>query len=221
MPDEQIHEPDAVLDGNTGVSRAARAEPDRVQRAAEDRSMQQNAVRQQHREENRQLRRNDAPQIALSERKERRRKTAVVDRRFGDALGNAAKQRERAERDDQRAAGRAARSATRSVRRPAQPTASATAAAAGIGRCRSCHAAPKQTAASPIMAPTDKSMPPVIRIGVSAMASSPSSALSRAISKKLASVKKFGAMSAKIADFGRQARRQARPYARALAERTA
>ena len=49
------------------------------------------------------------------------------------------------------------------------------------------------------MAPTDKSMPPVIRIGVSATASSPSSAFSRAISKKLASVKKFGATSAKIA----------------------
>src|SRR5687767_10216404 len=82
---------------------------------------------------------------------------------------------------------------------PRHPPASAMAAAAGIGSCRSRHAAPKQTAASPIMAPTDKSMPPVIRIGVSATASSPSSAFSRAISNTLASVKKFGATTAKIA----------------------
>src|SRR5262245_21293764 len=48
-------------------------------------------------------------------------------------------------------------------------------------------------------APTDKSMPPVIRIGVNAIASRPSSAFRRAISRKLASVKKLGATCAKIA----------------------
>src|SRR5688500_14169373 len=48
-------------------------------------------------------------------------------------------------------------------------------------------------------APTDRSMPPVMRIGVSATASKPSSAFSRAISKTFESVKKLGATSAKIA----------------------
>ena len=42
-------------------------------------------------------------------------------------------------------------------------------------------------------------MPPVTMTGVSATASSPSSTLSRVISKKLPIVKKFGAMAAKSA----------------------
>ena len=47
------------------------------------------------------------------------------------------------------------------------------------GRCQSCTAAPNTTAASPIIEPTDRSMPPVMITGVSATASSPSSTLSR------------------------------------------
>ena len=72
-------------------------------------------------------------------------------------------------------------------------------AATAIGRCQSCHAMPKSTAARPIIAPTDRSMPPVTITGVSAIASRPSSTLSRLISKKLPTVAKFGAIAANSA----------------------
>ncbi len=61
---------------------------------------------------------------------------------------------------------------------------------------------PKTTAASPIIAPTDRSMPPVTMTGVSAMASRPSSTLSRVISKKLPAVAKFGAIASEERDLG-------------------
>ena len=86
-------------------------------------------------------------------------------------------------------------SAPPAPRRPA----GATAAAAGIGSPQSRHAAPNTTAASPIIAPTDRSMPPVMMTGVSAMASRPSSTLRRVISKKLPTVAKFGATRARRA----------------------
>src|SRR5579884_3095071 len=82
---------------------------------------------------------------------------------------------------------------------PAAPVASASAAAAGMGRPPSRQAAPKMTAARPIMEPTERSMPPVIITGVVASASRPSSTESRAISKKLAAVKKLGARTANTA----------------------
>ncbi len=82
---------------------------------------------------------------------------------------------------------------------PAHPTASANAAAAGSGRCQSWYAAPNTTAASPIIDPTDRSMPPLMITGVNATASSPSSTLRRVTSKKFPSVKKFCAMAEKSA----------------------
>src|SRR5579883_1001512 len=82
---------------------------------------------------------------------------------------------------------------------PAAPVASARAAAAGMGRPPSRQAAPKMTAARPIMEPTERSMPPVIITGVVASASRPSSTESRTISKKLAAVKKLGARTANTA----------------------
>ena len=49
-----------------------------------------------------------------------------------------------------------------------------------------------------MMEPTDKSIPPVIMIGVIASASKPSSTLNRTTSKKFDSVKKFSPIAAKI-----------------------
>ena len=71
------------------------------------------------------------------------------------------------------------------------------AAAPATGRCQSRQAAPNITAASPIIAPTDRSIPPVTRIGVIATARSPTSTLRRVTSKKLPSVAKFGASAVK------------------------
>src|SRR5262245_37843715 len=74
---------------------------------------------------------------------------------------------------------------------PASPRAIATAAATTTGSPPSRHAAPKTTAASPIIDPTERSMPPVIMTGVSANASNPNSTLRRITSKKFAAEKKF------------------------------
>src|ERR1035437_4158965 len=79
------------------------------------------------------------------------------------------------------------------------PNSSAAPAAAAIGQPPSRHNTPKTTAESPMMEPTDKSMPPVIMIGVSASASNPSSTLRRTTSKKFDRVKKFSPMRAKMA----------------------
>src|SRR5271170_5533195 len=77
---------------------------------------------------------------------------------------------------------------------PRHPARSAAPAAAGSGKCQSCQAAPKMTAASAIMEPTERSMPPVTITGVMATASRPSSTLKRVTSKKLLPVKKFWEM---------------------------
>src|SRR6266478_5080214 len=82
---------------------------------------------------------------------------------------------------------------------PAHPSSSATTVASGIDRCQSRQAAPKTTAARPIIEPTERSMPPVMMTGVNASASNPSSTLNRIISKKFPHVKKFSAMAEKIA----------------------
>src|SRR5262245_8008785 len=78
---------------------------------------------------------------------------------------------------------------------PAAPTAIAPNTAAASGRCQECQSAPRQTAERPIIAPTDRTTPPAMSTGVIATASSPSSTLSLVISKKLPSVKKFGAVA--------------------------
>ncbi len=82
---------------------------------------------------------------------------------------------------------------------PATPASRVTAADAAIGSPQSREATPKMTAASPIIAPTDRSMPPVMMTGVSATASSPSSTLNRVTSKKFATVAKLGATAEKSA----------------------
>src|SRR5580698_5691248 len=61
-------------------------------------------------------------------------------------------------------------------------------------------------AMSPTVDPTDRSMPPAIRIGVSATASRPSSTLNRKSSKKFVHVKKAGAETAKRTISARNAR---------------
>ena len=99
---QQIHQADSVLDRDAGKPRAAGAEADRIQRPTDDRSMQQNGIRGQHKEKDRQLGRNDPADIPLAEREKCRRKPAVVHRRFGNPFGHAAKERERAERHDER-----------------------------------------------------------------------------------------------------------------------
>src|SRR5687767_12393514 len=82
---------------------------------------------------------------------------------------------------------------------PAIPVPIAHKAASGSGSPRSCAAAPKMTADRAIIEPTERSMPPLIRIGVSAIASSPSSTLSRSTSNRLPTEKKRSAISEKIA----------------------
>ena len=82
---------------------------------------------------------------------------------------------------------------------PASPTNTATKPATVSGRCQSCQAAPITTAARLIIDPTERSMPPVMMMGVIASASSPSSTLKRTTSKKLLQVKKFSAITEKMA----------------------
>src|SRR5260370_2388490 len=79
------------------------------------------------------------------------------------------------------------------------PNSRAAPTAAGIGHPPSRHRTPSTTAERPIMDPTDKSIPPVIMIGVIASASKPNSTLNRTTSKKFDSVKKFSPIAAKIA----------------------
>src|SRR5271169_2886465 len=76
---------------------------------------------------------------------------------------------------------------------PAMPMHNAAPAAAGIGQPASRQSAPKLTAHSPIMEPTERSMPPVMMTGVSASVRSPISTPSRMHSKKLLTEKKLGA----------------------------
>ena len=88
------------------------------------------------------------------------------------------------------------------------PNTSAAPAAAGIGQPPSRHSTPNTTAESPMMEPTDKSIPPVIMIGVIASASKPSSTLNRTTSKKFDSVKKFSPIAGEDRQFHRQRKRQ-------------
>ena len=73
---------------------------------------------------------------------------------------------------------------------------SATARRPAAASPRSVLAAPNTTADRPIIAPTDRSMPPLMMTGVSATASSPSSTLSRVTSKKLPTREESSARSA-------------------------
>src|SRR5713101_8003484 len=92
---------------------------------------------------------------------------------------------------------------------PAHPRSSVMTAASGIDRCQSRQADPNTTAARPIIDPTERSMPPVMMMGVSASASNPSSTLNRIISKKFPHVKKFSAMAENIATSRNKARNRA------------
>src|SRR5580692_5743210 len=78
---------------------------------------------------------------------------------------------------------------------PATPARSARNAARAGGACQSCHAAPKTTAARPIIDPTERSIPPDTITGVRASASNPTSTLVRISSKKFLRVKKFAAIA--------------------------
>src|SRR5262245_12130820 len=80
-----------------------------------------------------------------------------------------------------------------------QPAARLTTIAATTGRFQSRQAAPNNTAEKPITAPTDRSIPPVTRIGVIATARSPTSTLRRMTSKRFVDVRKFGATRPKQA----------------------
>src|SRR5262245_948765 len=81
----------------------------------------------------------------------------------------------------------------------AQPAARLTTTAATTGTFQSRQAAPNNTAEKPITAPTDRSIPPVTRIGVIATARSPTSTLRRMTSKRFVDVRKFGATGPKHA----------------------
>src|SRR3984957_15031865 len=81
---------------------------------------------------------------------------------------------------------------------PPHPINKVTSIASGIGQCQSITSDPNTTAQSPIIDPTERSIPPVIITGVNASASNPSSTLSRITSRKFAVVKKFCATTEKI-----------------------
>ena len=81
---------------------------------------------------------------------------------------------------------------------PRAPTISVMAAAMAIGKCVSRHRPPSTTAASPIIEPTERSMPPEMMIGVRASASSPTSTLSRVISNAFDALKKFSPVRLKM-----------------------
>src|SRR6185436_17481772 len=84
--------------------------------------------------------------------------------------------------------------------RPAPlPAARLATRAAPIGQFQSRDAAPNSTAEKPITAPTDRSIPPVTRIGVIATARSPTSTLRRMTSNRFVGVRKFGARRPKHA----------------------
>src|SRR5688500_20155739 len=99
---EQVDETDSILDGNAREASAAGAEPDRVERSTDHRSMQEDEVRKQDDQKDGQLRRDHTPQVTLAKCEEPRRKTAVAHRRFSDPFRDSAEQRKRAERDNQR-----------------------------------------------------------------------------------------------------------------------
>ena len=125
------------------------------------------------------------PEIALPQTQKPGGKARVVLGAFGDAFRDTAEQRERTQRHNQRR-----QIQPRDQHRIQQPREAAQqqgrAAAAAIGQPPSRHNTPNTTAESPMIEPTDRSMPPVIMIGVIASASSPNSTLKRTTSKKFA-----------------------------------
>ena len=74
---------------------------------------------------------------------------------------------------------------------PNTPTTKVKTIASGSGKCASRHNAPITTAESPIIEPTDKSIPPVIIIGVITSASKPISTAKRVISNAFPAVRKL------------------------------
>jgi hypothetical protein len=64
--------------------------------------MQQNHVRREYHCKQRQLRRHEAADVALAEPQDRRREAGIIHGAVRDAFRKAPKQRQRAERDDQR-----------------------------------------------------------------------------------------------------------------------
>ena len=99
---QQVGESNPARDRNAGVSRPRGREADCVPRPADDGAMQQHNVGGKDRREQRHLHRQNAADIALTQPQDRRREAGVVHRAVGDPLGEAAEQRQRAERDDQR-----------------------------------------------------------------------------------------------------------------------
>src|SRR5262245_27575598 len=74
---------------------------------------------------------------------------------------------------------------------PAIPMSSVAPTATGNGKPTSCHRNPNATAERPIIDPTERSIPPVTMIGVSASASRPTSTLRRVISNAFPDVAKL------------------------------
>ena len=89
-------------DGNSGVTGALRREANGSEAATEHGAMNQQPDRQRHERQNGDLRGHMAEQIALAEEEERFGEIGEVIDTAGDGLGQTAKKRERAERDDQR-----------------------------------------------------------------------------------------------------------------------
>ena len=95
---------------------------------------------------------------------------------------------------------------------PAQPIRERPAAPTASGKCQSCQAAPKTTAAKPIIEPTERSMPPVTMTGVRASASNPTSTLIRIDLKEISPGEEIFRDGREDCDLGQQ-RQQQDPFA--------
>ena len=98
---QQVDQAHAPRDWDSGVARPRRRKADRIERAPDDGTVQQDDVGGEDKNEERKLRRNNAPQVSLPNEEKPGWKAAVVHRRLRDAFGDASKEREGAERDDE------------------------------------------------------------------------------------------------------------------------
>ena len=101
-PREREHLLNASLNRDTRVSRPLGREADRDEPATDGRNMEQDVNDERDHHERGELRREAAPEVALPQKEERVGELGEVVDTSGQALGEAAKERKRPERDDQR-----------------------------------------------------------------------------------------------------------------------
>ena len=202
QPREQVDQPDAPLDRQPGVPRPLGREADRAPARGRSSIRCSRTARTPATtsDEDRQLRRDLAPRDSPGPGRESRGEVGEVVDAAGQALGQAAEERERAERhDERRDAEPGDRGARSSAPGGADRRRASSAAARRSAAPRRARAVPKTTADRPISEPTERSMPPLTITGVSATASRPISTLRRDDLEGVAGVRKLVPMTAKTA----------------------